>query len=362
MEYNPYITNESERKPGKHLTSEDRGAIQAMKKLGLSNRRIAAYLHCSPTTVSHELKRGTPPRKSNRGRIPSYSAKRGHAVYQSNRRNRRKPHKIHQCQTFVQWVMTPIHEGKWSIDACVGDARKHSLFPADEMTSTKTLYKEVWAGNWELSVRELPEARKRKKRHKNTRKRKKNDGTSIDKRPEIVNFRMEEGHWEGDTVVGRRNGEEAVILTLLEKKTQNYIAIRIAGKTSEAVNAAMADLHKKYGKWFSRVFQTITVDNGSEFAALAEVERWGTKIYYAHPYTSWERPQNERHNGMLRRYVHKGVSIERYSEEDILWIADTINSLPRRNLGYCTPEELFDAFLDIVYAAESPKISRFVEM
>jgi len=112
MEYNQYITNESEGKNGKHLTSEDRGAIQAMKKLGFSNRQIAAYLHCSPTTISNEFKRSTPPRKSNRGKSPSYSAKRGYAVYQSNRRNSRKPHKIFQCQAFVQWVTAQMRQRK----------------------------------------------------------------------------------------------------------------------------------------------------------------------------------------------------------------------------------------------------------
>ena len=122
---------------------------------------------------------------------------------------------------------------------------------------------------------------------------------------------MPEGHGEGDTVVGKRNGKEAVILTLLEKKTQNYLAIRISSKTSEAVNAAMAMLREEYGEQFSQVFKTITVDNGSEFAEFSAVEQWGTKVYFAHPYTSWERPQSERHNGMLRGYVPKGVSIER---------------------------------------------------
>lgn len=73
MDHHQYITNESERKSGKHLTSEDRGAIQAMKKLGYSNRKIAAYLHCSPTTISNELKRGTPPKKKGRGRKAGYS-------------------------------------------------------------------------------------------------------------------------------------------------------------------------------------------------------------------------------------------------------------------------------------------------
>ncbi len=81
------------------------------------------------------------------------------------------------------------------------------------------------------------------------------------------------------------------------------------------------------------------------------MEQWGTKVYFAHPYTSWERPQNERHNGMLREYVPKGVSIERFSDMDILAAADNINGLPRKKLGYATPEELFEAFLDSVYAA-----------
>ena len=219
------------------------------------------------------------------------------------------------------------------------------------MVCAKTLYNEVWAGNLSLNILELPEAIKRKKHHKNKENRKKVYRTSIDERPEIVDSRTEEGHWEGDTVVGKRNGKESVILTLLEKKTQNYIAIRIPGKTSEAVNAAMERLHEEFGEKFCQVFRTITVDNGAEFADFAQIEKYGTKVYFAHPYTSWERAQNERHNGLLRRYVPKGISIENFSDEDILWAADALNSLPRKNLGYCTPEELFEAFLDIVFAA-----------
>ncbi len=107
------------------------------------------------------------------------------------------------------------------------------------------------------------------------------------------------------------------------------------------------------------MFQTITVDNGSEFADFAEVERWGTKFYYAYPYTTWERPQNERHNGMLRRYIHKGVFIEKYNDEDIFKIVDTPSRISRMKLDYCTPEELFDVFLDIIYAAESPTTATF---
>jgi len=72
---------------------------------------------------------------------------------------------------------------------------------------------------------------------------------------------------------------------------------------------------------------------------------------HAHPYSSWERPINERHNGLLRGFIPKGVSMEKFSPEQILAFADELNGRPRRRLGYQTPEELFEAFLDSVYAA-----------
>ena len=171
------------------------------------------------------------------------------------------------------------------------------------MVCTHTLYNEVWAGSLDLSVTELPEAMKRKQ-HKDSKPRehRKSFGTDISQRPEIAALRIEEGPWEGDT--------------------------------------------------FSQVFKTITVDNGSEFSAFSQVENWGCAVYFAHPYTSWERPQNERHNGLFRTFVPKGVSIEASSAEYILAAADELNGRPRKKLGYRTPEELFDEFLDSVYAAE----------
>ena len=104
---------------------------------------------------------------------------------------------------------------------------------------------------------------------------------------------------------------------------------------------------------FSQVFKTITVDNGTEFETFTQLESLGTKVYFAHPYSSWERPQNERHNGILRQYIPKGTDIDGYRDEDILNIADEINSRPRRVFGYQTPAELFNTFLDEVYAIEN---------
>ena len=102
-------------------------------------------------------------------------------------------------------------------------------------------------------------------------------GKDIDLRPQMASLRTEEGHWEGDTVVGKRAGKEAVVLSLLEKKMENYIAMLISGKTSEAVMAAMRILKAEFGDRFAQVFKTITVDNGSEFADFAQCESRGTR-------------------------------------------------------------------------------------
>ena len=346
-----YITVEPERKPGQHLQREDRGAIQRLRRLGYSNRAIARELNCSPTTVGNELLRGTPPRKSNKGRVPGYSAKRGQAVYRSNRSRSHKPHKVDSCTAFIGWTVQRVREHRWSLDACVGYARLHMLFKENEMVSTKTLYNELWSGGLSLSLFEVPDALKRRKTSGKSRINKRPKGRSIEERPDEVTARTVPGHWEADTVVGLRNGKEAVVFTLVERVTDNYIAMQIAGKTSKDVQTAMQALHAEFGDHFSAVFKTITADNGSEFENFAQTEQWGTKVYFAHPYSSWERPVNERHNGLLRGFIPKGTSIEKYSPAQVLTFADELNGRPRRRLGYQTPEELFDAFLDSVYAA-----------
>ena len=162
MDCTQYITVAAERKKGQHLGREERGAIQYLKRHGLSNRAIARELGCSPTTVGNELRRGTPPRKSNKGRPPGYSAKRGEAVYKANRVRSKRNHKILSCTCFLNWTTTQVRVHKWSLDACVGYARLHGLFAPEEMVCTHTLYNEVWAGKLSLTATELPEALKRK--------------------------------------------------------------------------------------------------------------------------------------------------------------------------------------------------------
>ncbi len=217
-----------------------------------------------------------------------------------------------------------------TLDACCGYAKLHRLFKPSEMVCSRTLYNWVWKGLISLNVMELPDALRRNTSKPKSHENKRAYGKSISMRPPIANLRTEEGHWEGDTVVGKKNGREAVILSLLEKKTENYLAIRIRNKTSQAVMEAMQALRTEFGDNFSTVFKTITVDNGSEFSDFAKLEDWGVGVFFAHPYSSWERPQNERHNGLLRAFFPKGVSLEPYSDEDVRAAADELNGRPRR--------------------------------
>lgn len=341
-----------DRERGKHLNFEDRCSIKICKKLGFSLRKIADVVNCSASTVMYELRRGTGERSGCRGRHPEYSAKRGQKAYEVNRSNCHKRTMVSAENPFVAWVIDRVRTNHWSIDACVGYAKKHKLFAEKDIVCTKTLYNAVWKGII-LSPFELPEALSRTTKKSKHRKNKRVYGTSIDERPEAFASREEFGHWEIDTVVGHKAGKESVVLTLVEKVTDYYIAIKIPGKTSDAVMTALEVLREEYSSCFNEVFKSIAADNGCEFESLATLEeQYGVRIYFAHPYSSWERPQNERHNRIFRRYIPKGVSIENYTAEQILCFADDMNVLPRRILGYASPEELFDMFLDQIYSLD----------
>jgi transposase, IS30 family len=344
-------TDDNSRKRGMHLSLDERGAIQILNRQGLSLRAIADTVGCAHATVWYELRRGTPQRTSSRGRIPIYMAKRGQTVYNEHRTHCRKPCKLDNdlFKPFIRWLVKQVREKHWSLDICVGYAKLHHLFPTEEMVCTKTLYNMLWAGKLPITLFEVPCVLSRKQHRKWNRKNKRMLGRSIDERPAIVDEQEELGHWEADTVVGKRQGKESVVFTMVERITNHYIAIKIPGRNSAGVSQAMAQLHEQYGDRFAQVFKTITADNGPEFETFSAAESWGTKVYFAHPYSSWERPHNERHNGMLREYIPKGNSIEQYSDEEILSFADELNSRPRRVLGYHRPDDLFETFLDKVY-------------
>ena len=147
-------TYEASSKRGSHLTLDQRGAIQILKRQGLPLRAIAAAVGCAHITVWYELRRGTPRKAGSRGRNPLYIAKRGQAVYNEHRRNCHKPYKLDNdlFEPFIQWLVKQVRERHWSLDMCVGYARLQQLFPADAMVCTKTLYNMLWAGKLPITV------------------------------------------------------------------------------------------------------------------------------------------------------------------------------------------------------------------
>ena len=175
------------------------------------------------------------------------------------------------------------------------------------------------------------------------RQNKKKLGRSIEERPKDVELREKLGHLEADTVLGKKTKGEHLLLTMVERKSRELFALKLYEKTAEAVKQALLDFSKTYGREFNKIFKSITVDNGSEFAELSSLEDvLGIKVYYTHPYSSFERGTNERHNGLIRRFIPKGMSMNGFTQDDIDFIVERINSLPRKILGYKTPDQVFE--------------------
>ena len=132
--------------------------------------------------------------------------------------------------------------------------------------------------------------------------------------------------------------------------SREFLILRIPDKTAASVIHAFRTLQKQYSKHWNDIFKTITTDNGSEFADLANLEQVSkTRVYYAHPYTSCDKGTAERHNGLIRRFIPKGDYINNYSLQDIINIETLCNSLPRKILAYHTPDEIFEKKLDRIY-------------
>lgn len=237
------------------------------------------------------------------------------------------------------------------MDACVGRALEEGSFDRSEILCTKTLYNYVDLGLLRIKNIDLPQKLSRNTKIQKDKENKRVLGRSIEERPEVVNTREEFGHWETDLVIGQKSGQDNVLLTLLERKTRDFSIIRLPDKSGDSVLNAFRKIQSELGDSFSRVFHTITTDNGSEFSRLAELEvGTDTKVYFTHPYTSCEKGAIENHNGLIRRFIPKGKRIADYSEDDILAVELWANNLPRKVLGYKTPDEAFEAEMNTIYA------------
>lgn len=333
----------------KHLNAYERGQIQLLTAEGLTPYAIGKRLGRASNTIRNELKRGTVPQIKDDKEVMIYYPDTGQAIYDRNRKRCGTKFKFLQCSAFIEYAMDLFYNKKHSIDAICGAARAQGKFPSEAMVCTKTLYNYIDVGLVKIANIDLPLKVKRSTKKSRVRKHKKILGTSIEHRPDHINDRSEFGHWEIDTVIGKKSKEDAVLLTITERKTRKEIIRLLPDRSADTVKKELETLVSETGEMFSKVFKSITADNGPEFGELPSLEQVaGSKIYFAHPYTSSERGTNERHNGLIRRFIPKGRAISQYSIESIKSVQEWCNTLPRKILNYLTPQEAFEAELELL--------------
>ncbi|MGI6692891.1 MAG: IS30 family transposase [Limnochordia bacterium] len=333
----PEHKNTTSRRKFKHLSAFERGKISALLDQGLTFRAIARELGRHPSTIAREIKRGTTTQlDTDLVAHQRYYPETGQAVYEKNRANCKRQLRIGQVTEFLNWAEDKMRDESWSPDVVVGYAQLHRLFKKEAMVCAKTLYSYIDRNLLKIRNIDLPlKTRRKPKRSRPPAKRTR--GRSIDERPPSAEDRTEFGHWEIDTVQGKKSGDMA-LLTLTERKTRLHLLLPLRSCCAEEVDKAVKGLTTPLGSLLRQVFKTITADNGTEFSSL---DRSGLEIYFSHPYSAWERGTNERHNGLTRRFIPKGKPIKSFSADHIRRAETLVNNLPRKILGYRTPLELF---------------------
>ena len=239
----------------KHIDQIERGQIYALVQEGKSVTYIAKKLNRSRTTIYNELKRGNTIQIKNKKKVEIYLPDKGQLVYEKNREKSRKPLKIHKCsEKFLKYVEDSIKQEKWSVDETISRAKRQRMF--EIIPSYKTIYNYIEKGILKIKNIDLPLKVKRKKSNKIGRKNSKIYGTSISQRPQYIEQRQEFGHFEGDTVQGKKKKGE-VILSLVERKTRYSIFVKVRGKDNDSIKQGLREILKEYEE---------------------------TDIYYAHPY------------------------------------------------------------------------------
>ncbi len=307
------------------LTQEQRYQIYAFLKAGFSQSAIANEINVHKSTISRELRR-------NRG-LKGYRPKQAHVKATNRRQGAAKYVKL--TPDIITLVNSLIRQD-FSPDQVSGSLkRNHGVIISHEtiyrhLLSDKanggTLYKHLRRSN-----------RKRKKRYGSRNIRGQIPGrVSIDLRPAIVDNKKRIGDWEIDTVIGKNH--KGALLTIVERKSKYTLIQKLSYKRSRLVADATIDLLAPY---HDKVF-TITSDNGKEFADHQRISKQLTaKVYFAHPYHSWERGLNENTNGLIRQYFPKNTNFISITVESVRNVMDQLNNRPRKTLDYATPNEVF---------------------
>ena len=167
------------------------------------------------------------------------------------------------------------------------------------------------------------------------------DPVRIDERPEEVKGRLIPGHWEGDLIMGK--DRTSAIGTLNERSSRTVIIVPLRARDATSVRKAF---EKEFKRIPMEMKKSLTYDNGSEMAQhKLFTKNTSIQVYFAHPYSPWERPTNENSNGLIRDYFPKGTDFSKVSNKRLKEVQNELNERPRKVLDMCTPKEVFDQYI-----------------
>lgn len=308
-----------------HITQEQRYEIAAYLKVGKKKSEIAALLGKDRSVISREIAR-------NSNRYGRYVAAQAQESADIRKERMSKPRKLH---TWVRReVVRLLAVEQWSPEQICGWLKKRG----GEWVSHETIYKIVRedkrnGGDLFKNLRHRGKHRRRPTgRFIPIRNR-----VGIEHRPEIVGQRTRFGDWELDTIVGK-DGKGAIVV--LSERLSRFTMIRRSpnGKHADSVSETVIDMLLPY----KDVVHTITTDNGTEFAEHERVARkLQTDIFFAHPYSSWEKGLVENTNKLIRQYIPKNTNFNSLSDDFILSVQLKLNRRPRKLLDFDSPKNKF---------------------
>ena len=333
----------------RYLDREERYEIARLTEAGLSQRQIGARLGRSASTICRELKRNATPRTG------GYQPERADRLAWQRQR-RPKPSKLSRNPVLREEVQGMLDE-RYSPEQASG--RLKVLHPDDPSmrVSHETIYQSLYVYPRGGLNRELRACLRSGRALRRPRGRADGRGkivgsVPIGQRPPEVEGRLVPGHHEGDLVMGSQASNSAVA-TIVERTTGYLTLLPLPdGHTADAVADAVIDRMTAYPAWFAR---TLTWDNGCEMARHARIaDATGIGVYFADPYSPWQRGSNENTNGLLREYLPKGTDLNAVTPAELQAIQDQLNDRPRKRFGFHTPREQLAKLLENQSVATTP--------
>jgi len=321
----------------KQLTFRDRQFIEKYFRKGWTKNKIANELRVCHTTVGREVNNSknwdfvrTKSRLLTTVR-KMYCAEKAQKNYENNKRKCGAKYKFHKDKLWLDFIEDRVLVGDSPYTAIERAIVENINFKV--AITTRTFYNYVELGLSRVTPFDLRfKLRRRLPKHKKIRDNKRKMGKSIELRPENINNRTEFGHWEGDCIVDK---EDNAVLVLQERKSRFCQLRKLDKHESKEVLEKIKQIKERFP------MKSLTVDNGSEFWKIPELENEHFVIYFTHPYSSFEKGGIENLNGMIRRYIEKGTNLSTLTNQDIERVQKQVNSYPRGIHGYYTAEEIF---------------------